>query len=208
VTNNRLGGESVKLQSLSSDLLDSKVSALTEQLDHSLPPPNFVVRRPTVRRCDEIDVRILTELQRDGRITFQHLSELVGLSPRPCLERVRRLETAHIVVGYTARVDVGRLISVVNVITHILVRHRAGVRARFERHMRDCREVIECFEVSGTFNYIVRVVCTDLEAYQRLTESWIEDSSLCIERVESNIVLKAVKDASVYPVRICASRTL
>jgi len=48
------------------------------------------------KRLDQIDLRILAELQCDGRITFQRLSELVGLSPRPCLERVRRLERAHI----------------------------------------------------------------------------------------------------------------
>ena len=166
-----------------------------------------VSKPPAAKRLDEIDLRILTELQRDGRITFQRLSELVGLSPRPCLERVRRLERAHIVVGYTTRVDLRRLVNVVAVVAQVLVKQGRGIRARFEQHIRSCPEVVECFEVSGMFDYIIKVVCPDLEAYKHLTESWINDPSLPVERIESNVVLRAAKDAGVYPVSIAAPVT-
>lgn len=171
-------------------------------------PSNMVLQRVSkpfaAKRLDEIDLRILTELQRDGRITFQRLSELVGLSPRPCLERVRRLERAHIVVGYTTRVDLRRLVNVVAVIAQVLVKQGRGIRAHFEQHIRSCFEVIECFEVSGKFDYVIKIVCPDLEAYQQLTESWINDPSLHVERIEGNVVLRAAKDGGVYPVSIAA----
>ena len=169
--------------------------------DPVLPP---AVKAPTARRLDEIDLRILAELQRDGRITFQRLSELVGLSPRPCLERVRRLERAHIVLGYTTRVDLRRLVSMIAIVAQVVIKQGRGIRARFEQRIRNCPEVVECFEVSGVFDYIIKVVCPDLEAYQRLTETWINDPSLPVERVEGNVILRAAKDGGVYPVSIAA----
>lgn len=157
---------------------------------------------PAAKRLDEIDLRILAELQRDGRITFQRLSELVGLSPRPCLERVRRLERTHVVLGYTTRVDLRRLVSVVAVVAQVVIKQGRGIRARFEQRIRSCPEVVECFEISGVFDYIIKIVCPDLEAYQRLIDSWINDPSLPVVRVESNIILRSTKDGGVYPVSI------
>jgi DNA-binding Lrp family transcriptional regulator len=164
------------------------------------PPSRFTA----AKRLDEIDLRILAELQRDGRITFQRLSELVGLSPRPCLERVRRLERAHIVVGYTTRVDLRRLVNVVAIIAQVVVKQGRGMHARFEQRIGNCPQVVECFEIGGTFDYIIKMVCSDLEAYRQLTESWINDPSLPVERIETNIVLRTAKDPGLYPVSIAA----
>jgi DNA-binding Lrp family transcriptional regulator len=161
-------------------------------------------RFTAAKRLDGIDLRILAALQRDGRITFQRLSELVGLSPRPCLERVRRLERARIVVGYTTRVDLRRLVSVVAIIAQVVVKQGRGMHALFEQRIGNCPQVIECFEIGGTFDYIIKVVCPDLEAYRQLTESWVNDPSLPVERIESNIVLRTAKDPGVYPVSIAA----
>lgn len=167
----------------------------------ALQPAN---RFTAAKRLDDIDLRILAELQRDGRITFQRLSEVVGLSPRPCLERVRRLERAHIVVGYTTRVDLRRLVNVVAIIAQVVVKQGRGMHARFEQRIGNCPHVVECFEIGGTFDYIIKVVCPDLEVYRQLTESWINDPSLPVERIESNVVLRTAKDPGVYPVSIAA----
>lgn len=167
--------------------------------------PQPLKKTPVAKRLDEIDLRILTELQRDGRITFQRLSELVGLSPRPCLERVRRLERNHVVVGYTTRVDLRRLVNVVAIIAHVVVKQGRGIRARFEQHIKSCPEVVECFEVSGVYDYNIKVVCSDLDAYNQLAESWINDPTLPVERIESNVVLRAAKDVGVYPVSLAAA---
>ena len=157
------------------------------------------------RRLDHTDLRILAELQWDGRITFQQLSEIVGLSPRPCLERVRRLERARIIIGYTTRVDIRRLMNVVVVVAQIRVKQGREIRSRFEQRLRSSPEVLECFEVSGVFDYIVKVACASLAAYQELKESWINDPSLHVMRIESNIALRAAKEGGIYPVQIALS---
>ena len=156
----------------------------------------------TLRRLDAIDLKILAELQRDGRVTFQRLSEVVGLSPRPCLERVRRLERDKILVDYTARVDLRKLADIVVVIAQVsLAKQGREVRAMFEQSMRGRPEVLECFEVSGPFDYVIKLVCPSLSAYQKLSESWLDDSSMNVGRVVSNIVLRPVRDDGVYPVK-------
>ena len=153
------------------------------------------------RRLDDIDLRILTELQRDGRITFQGLSERVGLSARPCLERVRRLERERVILGYTTRVDVSRLAEFVIVIAQIsLGKQGREPRVAFERCIRSRPEVLECFEVSGPFDYVAKIFCPSLAAYQKLTESWLDDPSLHLSRIVSNVVMRSITDSSVYPV--------
>jgi DNA-binding Lrp family transcriptional regulator len=158
----------------------------------------------TTRQLDAIDLRILAELQRDGRITFQELSKAVGLSARPCLERVRRLERERIITGYTAYVDVRKLVNVTVVLAQLFVKQGREIRARFEQRMRSTPEVIDCFEVSGRFNYIIKIACSTLADYQDLSESWINDTSLYIERIESNVVLRPAKDLGLYPAELAA----
>ena len=87
----------------------------------------------SARRLDAIDLKILAELQRDGRITYQRLSELVGLSPRPCLERVRRLERDGILLNYTVRVDLRKLADVVLGVCADLTRQAGQGSARHVR---------------------------------------------------------------------------
>jgi DNA-binding Lrp family transcriptional regulator len=162
-----------------------------------------------IRRFNEIDLRILMELQRDGRITIQHLSKVVGLTARPCLERVRRLEREGVIAGYTARVDVARLADTITFITQIRVEQGREIRTRFEQQLNSYPEVVECFEVSGAFNYIVKVVSPAINSYRELTEAWLKDTSMGVERIESHVVLSAAKDSQVYPVAIVepSSRT-
>jgi DNA-binding Lrp family transcriptional regulator len=158
------------------------------------------------RRLDDIDLRILTELQRDGRASCQQLSQLVGLSPRPCLERVRRLERERVIIGYTTRVDVRRLVNVVVVVAQIsLSKQGRDIRLRFEERLRKCSEVLECFEVSGAFDYVAKIICPTLASYQELSETWLDDPALHVDRIVSNIVLRPIKDAGVYPVAIARS---
>jgi DNA-binding Lrp family transcriptional regulator len=152
------------------------------------------------RRLDQIDLRILDELQLDGRITNQALSERVGLSARPCLERVRRLEREGMIVRYQAMLDLRQLQSCVTVLTQIALEHhgRHG-RQLFERRLAATPEVVECFEVSGEFDYIAKLICRDIDAYQELTQGWVDDSELGVSRVTSNIVLRPVCDQAPVP---------
>ena len=113
------------------------------------------------RGLDAIDLRILAALQRDGRSTILKLAERVGLTARPCLERVRRLQAGGIILGYQAVIDLDKLSRPVTVISEIALESQAR-RDQVERRLRAIEEIVECWEVSGAFDYIARVVCADL----------------------------------------------
>ena len=153
---------------------------------------------PRLPALDQIDVRILSELQRDGRTTIQKLAEKVGLSPRACLDRVRRLEGSRVIAGYQAVVDLGHLSQPVNVFAEIILEKQAQ-QQRFERRLAALEEVVECWEVSGTVDYVARFVCRDLAAYQELTTALIEDQSLGIARIVSHVALRPVRKFAGYP---------
>ena len=153
-----------------------------------------------VRKLDTIDLHILAILQRDGRITNQRLSEQVGLSARPCLERVRRLEEDGVISRYMAILDptlVGRLTTFFAEITQ--KDQSQAAQTLFETRARQSPEVIDCYLVGGAFDYIARIACSSLEAYRALTQSWIDDQSLAIARIETSVVLKPVCEFGGYP---------
>jgi DNA-binding Lrp family transcriptional regulator len=153
-----------------------------------------------LRKLDRIDLRILAELQRDGRITNQALSDNVSLSPRACLERVRRLERDGVILRYQALIDVRKVQRGIFVLAQIALEKQGRQRlSLFERRLADTPEVIECFEVSGPFDYIAKIACRDIESYQTLTDSWIDDPDLGITRIVSNVVLRALRDLGNYP---------
>ncbi|HEY1427312.1 MAG TPA: Lrp/AsnC family transcriptional regulator, partial [Caulobacteraceae bacterium] len=135
---------------------------------------SMAAKRPPA--FDRIDVKILAALQRDGRSTIQKLAHAVGLSPRASLERVRRLEASGVIAGYQAVVELGRLSRPVNVFAEIILERQAN-RGRFEKRLAAIDEVVECWEVSGTVDYMARFVCADLAAYEELTSALIDDEN-------------------------------
>jgi DNA-binding Lrp family transcriptional regulator len=152
------------------------------------------------RKLDEIDLRILAALQEQGRITNQRLSELVGLSPRPCLERVRRLEAAGYIAGYTAVLDPTRFAGLVLVFAHVALKAQTpAAETAFERRARRAPEVVECHQVSGDFDYLVKLACRSLEHYRELTAAWLDDASLGVARVTGHAVLRPVRHFGGYP---------
>ena len=159
------------------------------------------MKRPPA--LDRIDIRILAVLQRDGRSTIQKLAGRVGLSPRACLERVRRLEAGRLIIGYQAIIDVERLSRPVTVFAEIAL-EKHGKRDRFERRLGAIEEVVECWEVSGAFDYVARFVCADLATYQALTAALIDDSALGVARIVSHVALRPVRRFSGYPESLLA----
>jgi DNA-binding Lrp family transcriptional regulator len=148
---------------------------------------------------DRIDVKILAALQRDGRSTIQKLAQTVGLSPRASLERVRRLEAAGVIAGYQAVLELGRLSRPVNIFAEIILERHAN-RGRFEKRLAAIEEVVECWEVSGTVDYVARFVCADLAAYEELTTALIDDENLGVARIVSHVALRPVRRFAGYPV--------
>jgi DNA-binding Lrp family transcriptional regulator len=147
---------------------------------------------------DRIDVKILAALQRDGRSTIQKLAQTVGLSARASLERVRRLEASGVIAGYQAVVELGRLSRPVNVFAEIILEKHAN-RGRFEKRLAALDEVVECWEVSGNFDYLIRFVCPDLERYGELTSALIENSALGVSRIVSHVALRPIRRFGGYP---------
>jgi DNA-binding Lrp family transcriptional regulator len=156
---------------------------------------------------DLIDIKILAALQRDGRSTVEKLAQSVELSSRACLERVRRLEAAGVIIGYRAEVELGRLSRPVNVFAEIILEKQAQ-QGQFEQRLATIDEVVECWEVSGTVDYIARFVCADLASYQALTTSLIDDSNLGIARIVSHVALRAVRSFSGYPESLLARKLI
>jgi DNA-binding Lrp family transcriptional regulator len=163
----------------------------------------MAAKRPPA--LDRIDVKILSALQRDGRSTVQKLAQTIALSPRATLERVRRLEESGIIAGYQAVVELTRLSRPVNVFAEIILDKHAN-SARLEKRLAAFDEVVECWEVSGTVDYLARFVCADLASYEALTGALIDDANLGVARIVSHVALRPVRRFAGYPEALLARR--
>lgn len=142
-------------------------------------------------RLDRIDIGILAELQRSGRITNADLAERVGLSASPCLARVKRLERAGYIAGYGARINLAKLFRAQVVFTSVtLDNHRREDFQCFEQGLRSLDELTECHVVSGGFDYLLKFVVRDVAHYQGLIEDLL-DRDIGISKYFSYIVIKS-----------------
>ena len=155
---------------------------------------------------DRIDIRILAALQRDGRSSNEKLSSTVALSPRACLERVRRLEAAGIIAGYQAVIELALLSKPITVFAEFAL-ERLGHQRRFEQALLKIEEMVECWEVSGTFDYLARFVCADLTRYEALTNELAADTALGIGRIVSHVTLRPVRRFAGYPESLLTRKT-
>jgi Lrp/AsnC family leucine-responsive transcriptional regulator len=157
--------------------------------------------RKRVKSLDRTDLKILEILQADGRLTNQALSEKVSLSPRACLDRVKRLERAGVIGGYMALVDPRKLGNLLTVVVEVTLKDQTqATHQRFEARMRASDEVIECFLVSGSCDYVLRLACRDLDQYRELTAAWTDDPTLGVEKIASKPELQTIKPFRGYPV--------
>ncbi|MEU6010440.1 Lrp/AsnC family transcriptional regulator [Streptomyces sp. NPDC047453] len=121
---------------------------------------------------DEIDRHILRELQHNSRITNQELADRVGLSPSPCLRRVRRLEESGVVSSYTAIVDQTALGLPITAFVRItLEQHRPEVVDAVEEHIRSIPQIVEAHLLAGDQDYLLKVVTESFATYEQLVRS-------------------------------------
>ncbi len=150
-------------------------------------------------RLDAVDLRILTEIQREGRISKLALAERVGLSATPCWIRLRRLEQAGIVSGYHARLALRAIAPFALVFMEVtLGAHRQADFDRFERAVKDIPEVVACWSVGGGVDYLLKFVAPDIDAYQRLVDALLA-REIGIDLYFTYIVTKTVKDDPALP---------
>lgn len=153
-----------------------------------------------VPKLDRIDLRILAQLQRNGRTTNVDLADAVGLSPSPCLLRVKRLEKAGYITGYGARLMLDKLGGMQTVFTQVTLQdHRREDIMKFEAIIRDIDEVVECHLVSGGFDYLLKFVTRNVIHYQSLVEDVLGQNAH-IEKYFSYIVMKSPFVKSYYPI--------
>ena len=148
---------------------------------------------------DAIDRRILTELQADARISNAALAEAVGRSPAPCLRRVRALEAAGVIRRYAALLEpaeVGLPISVFVQVT--LERQIDRALETFETAIQDRPEVMECYLMTGDADYLLRVVVSDLTAYERFLKEHLTRVS-GVASIKSSFALNQVKYSTALP---------
>ena len=149
---------------------------------------------------DAIDRRIIAVLRGEGRITNQALSERVGLSARPCLERVRKLEASGLIRGYGARLAPELAGHAIVAFAQISLRdHSVGRRERVEKVLKSCPDVVEVQVVSGEADYLARIVAASLADYEELTGAWLADAQLGLARIATTFALKALKEFEGYP---------
>lgn len=151
-------------------------------------------------QLDRHDRRILEELQRQGRISNQELAERVGLSPSPCLRRVRALEENGVIAGYRAILEARSLGLTLMALVHISMdRHTPERFANFERAIAELPEVLECLLITGQdADYQLKVIVRDMDAYQALLLNRITRLE-GVSGVHSSFVLRRVVDTTALP---------
>ncbi len=157
-------------------------------------------------KLDHIDHKILRHLQENARITNAELADRVGLSPTPCLRRLRRLEADGVIKGYHTEIDREALgVNVTVIILVKLEREDDKTLREFEKAIKDRDEVMECYLVTGKFDYFIRVVVPSLATYETfLSETMLRMPN--IATVESSFTLREVERKVVMPLPENAGR--
>ena len=149
---------------------------------------------------DRIDRRLLGVLQENGRLPVTDLAERVGLTASPCLRRLKILEQAGIIRGYGVHLDQKKVGLPVSVFVSVkLEMQREAALERFEATIRECREVVECYLMTGPRDYLLRVVAQDLEAYERFLKETLTRID-GVASIESSFALTQVKYSNALPI--------
>lgn len=148
---------------------------------------------------DAIDRNIIRALQQDGRLSNQDLADKVGLSPSPCLRRVRNLEKEGVLTGYTALVDQDKYGLPFIVFIHVSIeRHSDECIKGFEAGIAKLDEVMECYLMTGSSDYLLHVLSHDLKSYEVFVREKLSTIP-GIADIDSSFVFGRVKRKMVYP---------
>ncbi|MGL4729686.1 MAG: Lrp/AsnC family transcriptional regulator [Bosea sp. (in: a-proteobacteria)] len=150
-------------------------------------------------RIDEIDRKILRELQADGRLTNVELAQRIGMSPPPCLRRVRALEEAGIITRYRAELDAAKLGFDVAFFAFVQLISQSDTDIRaFEARVRGWPQVRASWKLSGDMDFILSCLVADMPAFQSFVEELT--GAPAVRQVRTSLVLGEVKDMPAVPV--------
>lgn len=151
-------------------------------------------------KLDRTDQRLLTALQADARKSVVDLADLVGLSPTPCARRIRALETAGVIQGYTALIDPRKVGQSIQAIVQIkLEQHTDEIAERFRRALQERPEVMACYAMTGDMDFLMHVVVRDVDALSDFTLRKLLRIP-GVRDVRSSIVLETVKRSLTVPI--------
>ncbi len=149
---------------------------------------------------DSVDLEILANLQADGRMTNVDLASRVGLTAPPCLRRVRALEQAGIIKGYHAQLDPPALGFDITIFALVSLKSQAEQDLRaFEDHVATLPEVRECHMLNGEIDFILKIVATDLQTFQRFLTSQLTTAPN-VASVKTSLTIRTSKDSPGVPI--------
>ncbi|MBX2957442.1 MAG: Lrp/AsnC family transcriptional regulator [Cyclobacteriaceae bacterium] len=151
-------------------------------------------------KLDSTDRKILELLQRNSNITNALLAKEIGLSPAPTLERVNKLENAEVIKSYHAVIDpasVGLGVSTFVMVT--LKGHNKDNIEKFMHAINQVDEVIECHHITGSGDFILKIICADIAAYQQLMLEKVSNIDV-VDSLQSMVILSTMKSSKVLPI--------
>lgn len=156
-------------------------------------------------KLDRIDAKILAVLQEDGRITNLDLAERVGLSPAPCLRRVRALEEGGIIGSFVALLDPVKIGLTLEIAVDLRLKAQTReLMESFESRIVSLPEIMECSLVAGEWDYALRVLMPNLEAYQSFQLDSLMGGDSEIAAMRSTIIMRKIKATTRMNVQITA----
>lgn len=154
---------------------------------------------PKTPQLDATDRKMIRALQQNGRMTNLDLAESVNLSPSPCLRRLRNLEKEKVICGYSVDVDAAAYGLPITIFVRVaLDGHNEDIVGQFEAEVRNIPEVLECYVMTGAADYLLRVVVSDLEDYERFIRQRLHKIGH-IRSIDTSFVYGVVKQSRVFP---------
>jgi len=153
---------------------------------------------------DRFDLKILAHLEREGRCSNVELADAVGLSQSPCLVRTRRLQESGVIRGYGADIALDKLGRHVIVFSEVTISsHRPPDFRKFEEAVDQHSEIVEWYNVSGGYDYLLKIVAPSVAYFQELMERLLQDD-IGIEKFTSRIVLRQASRKRSHPLGLIA----
>ena len=151
-------------------------------------------------KLDKTDRKILEILQSNAKITNAQLSKDIGLSPAPTLERVKKLETMGIIKSYHAKLNTEKIGLGVSTFVQVgLIGHNKDNIEEFVRQINEIEEIIECHHITGSGDFILKIITKDIAAYQKLMLEKVSDIKV-VDNMQSMVILSTFKDSKVMPI--------
>jgi DNA-binding Lrp family transcriptional regulator len=151
-------------------------------------------------KFDSIDLKILEILQNNSNITNAQLAQEIGLSPAPTLERVKKLENSGVIKSYHAVINHASVGLGVSTFVQVSLKgHNKENIEKFVSAIADIKEIVECHHVTGQADFILRIVCSDIPAYQRLMLEKVSNIEV-VDGMQSMVILSTLKESKVIPI--------